>query len=219
MTTLSVYYSFYIIAQPLAAQTSCGTIGHSSEVPYVRQDERLFYLNTDNPAACSGNVTSWRYCYYTPDVDFNPPSYQTPFAVYRNIDSVYQRVSDVFTLSVSSNEISRDGFACVTFPAEELTSIEEGDVIGTCVTNYDNFFPFLGNPPVRLFVVGQMSPFNTLHTASLSDIDCDNGRIFPGRFRLQMPDSVPLTVLTERPSKILHISAEISKSRISIIVL
>ena len=51
------------------ASASCGHIGNHmynerADNP-IRDRGKLFYLDVSNPANCSGNITSWRVCYYT----------------------------------------------------------------------------------------------------------------------------------------------------------
>ena len=48
----------------------CGHIGKNNETrvtPGSDVQSKSFYLDLANQAVCSGNITSWRLCYYTPE--------------------------------------------------------------------------------------------------------------------------------------------------------
>ena len=51
-----------------AQQGRCGTIGNSDETAATLSRAQLFYLDTEHPATCTGNITSWRVCYYGPEL-------------------------------------------------------------------------------------------------------------------------------------------------------
>ena len=95
------YLSYLAFCFTLARQESCGPIGNSDETAATPLRDQRFYLNTADPAPCTGNITSWRVCYYGPDdVDNARGSYWATYAVYREMgsgDNVrYEKVSEMF---------------------------------------------------------------------------------------------------------------------------
>ena len=58
-------------AADIADRSTCGHIGRNNETEGtpIRDHEfkSTFYLDMDNPAHCTGNITSWRICYYAPE--------------------------------------------------------------------------------------------------------------------------------------------------------
>ena len=109
-----------------AQQERCGSIGESTELAGTASRAQMFYLDTANPASCTGNITSWRVCYYGPDSVNDRGSYWATYAVYRRTGSGnnnnYGRVSEVFraTRAISGlqgesnidGEIIQGGFNC-----------------------------------------------------------------------------------------------------------
>ena len=112
----------------------------------------MFYLNTANPAPCTGNITSWTVCYYGPDVVNNVGKYWATYALYRRMGSDsnarYVRVSEMFRaqrtaeiyVGVSNaginGKIAQGGFNCYTdaldVGASPLT-VQAEDILGACV--------------------------------------------------------------------------------------
>ena len=63
----------------------CGRIGNNNAenettISESAVNRNIFYLDTANPAACNGTITSWKVCYYKPD---NDRGHWTRYAVYR----------------------------------------------------------------------------------------------------------------------------------------
>ena len=112
----------------------------------------MFYLNTDNPAPCTGNITSFRVCYYGPSsVDQNQMIiFMSTFAIYRRMgsggDERYERVSDTFKAVLSNNNMTdfdtdkidgviQGGFTCLN-DVNDLNiplPVETGDMVGACI--------------------------------------------------------------------------------------
>ena len=80
-------------------QETCGSVGNNDERALGSVDALRFYLNTGNPAPCSGNITMWRVCYYGQSTVTNFMSYWATYAVYRRTSTgdSYERVSETFT--------------------------------------------------------------------------------------------------------------------------
>ena len=203
----------YVLVQA-ATGTQCGTIGSSdAERPVTTRRDQMFYLNTANPAPCTGNITSWRVCYYGPDsVEFS--SYWAVYALYRKVGSGsnenYERVSELFkavraTSSLANfdrtgiidGEVQEGGFECY----EDFIDINQtpvtvraGDILGACILD-----PIDGENTGRqqLDVVGE-----TIGESLL-------GRSSSGCTILALPDSVQSNQLSTISSRRLHIHANI----------
>ncbi len=135
---------------------SCGHIGDNSETRYSAYDGDGFYLDVGNRACCSGNITSWRVCYYMPEGAELRDSdlYRVKYAVYRRRnDTDYIQVSNVtfnFTLgregssNINDNRQKRDGstskgpmepFNCYDMPLNKPFAVRACDIIGACVVS------------------------------------------------------------------------------------
>ena len=129
----------------LAQQGSIGS--RNSETAATPSRVQLFYLDTANPATCSGTITRWRVCYYGPDAVNSSGSYRTTYAVYRRMGSGdrvrYMRVSETFnalrtverflSADIADGEIAQGGFNCYTdsIDADDSSiTVEAGDIIG-----------------------------------------------------------------------------------------
>ena len=142
------------------SQTSdCGTIGNPfagsqtalrrsgvSSVQPLSQVSSAFFLDTSSTAMCSGNVTSWRYCYFPTGEDYDTQP-RIQFAVYRlnQTGNSYFRVSPIYTASGLDIDSSTD---CRTLQlGQNVAQVQTGDVIGACI------FGQSSNPP-PLYVIG-----------------------------------------------------------------
>ena len=115
----------------------------------------MFYLNTANPAPCTGNITSWRVCYYQSVDQSRLRAHWATYAVYRKMGSgtaehgvQYERVSGVYravrvtrevldrtNLKIIDGEVL-DGFVCYSDSIDVGVSpftVQAGDVLGACV--------------------------------------------------------------------------------------
>ena len=133
----------------ISAQDFCGVIGDDSCTQFQVDATKMFYLDVDHPACCSGNITSWRVCYYGP-ADDDSKRYRVKYAVYRpsvvteSNDTVYHLVSGS---NRSTTLCSRDsdkydqlytgGFHCYEqfLDTHNYVFVEEGDVVGACVVD------------------------------------------------------------------------------------
>ena len=210
---------FYIVL----AQDVCGPIGSSDESEVTSRRDSMFYLNTANPAPCSGNITSWRVCYYGPDsIGFS--AYWATYAIYRRIinsdgSERYEEISSMFTAvratgllaavdstGIIDGSIQQDGFNCyddfIDTDASPLT-VQAGDVLGACVfdpvnsENYDRR---------QLDIVGETEGESLL---GMSTSGCTTDAL---------PSSIPVSQLSMVSSRRLHIYANIGNQRYVIIV-
>ena len=154
--TISLTYLAFCVAS--AQQESCSPIGNKDETAATPSRDRGFYLNTAGPAPCTGNITSWRVCYYGPDdVDDDRGSYWATYAVYRRMgsgdDVRYERVSEMFRAIRTIERFTRfigagvdgviveGGFNCYDDSIDTGSSpltVQNGDILAACVFNPDN---------------------------------------------------------------------------------
>lgn len=195
----------------------CGQIGSSDEDALTPVMAQLFYLNTANPAPCSGNITSWRVCYYGPD-DVQFASYWATYAVYRRIGSGsnehYEKVSGFYravtanrllsiidTTNTVDGEIQAEGFTCYDDYIDNGDSpitIQAGDVLGACIFDPVDASTFDRFP---LNIVGQSSTGQYL--LRMSSSACT---------RETLPTTIPSDQLSTISSRRLHLYANIGKT-------
>ena len=210
-----------------AQQEDCGSIGNDNETAVTISRSQFFYLNTANPANCTGNVISWRVCYYGPEIIDRAGSYWATYAVYRRVRSqtedknitLYTRVSEMFrairTVSTFTNaldvdgEIEQGGFNCYTDSidvGESPLTIQAGDILGACVFNPEDMQLVVNRFP--LYVVGETSTGETL-------LQMDTA----GCSREAIPSDVEISSeqLSTLNSKRLHIYANIGKPVVGLV--
>ena len=207
-----------------AQQEHCGSIGNSDETAATASRAQMFYLDTANPAPCTGNVTSWRVCYYGPDDINDIGKYWATYAVYRRTGSGnslrYVLVTEMFrairTVSrftgdpIVDGEIEQGGFNCYSDSIDAGSSpltIQTGDILGACVFDpeddrVNNILPVLGSrvtvARLPLNVVGEVNG------ESLQQMFTD------GCSRTNIPDDISINQLSTVNSR-LHIHANIGK--------
>ena len=198
-----------------AQQERCGTIGNSDETEATRSTAQMFYLDTEHPANCTGNITSWRVCYYGPDSVDSRGSYWATYAVYRRMGSGssarYMRVSQMFSavntveLFVSADpvvddEIAQGGFNCyddsIVVGNSPLT-IQAGDILGACVFDPENLGSVVTRLPLDVVGVASGEPLLQMGTNGCSMDD--------------IPSDIPANQLSRTNSRRLHIYANIGK--------
>ena len=202
-----------------AQQESCGSIGSNSEIAATPSRAQMFYLNTANPAPCTGNITSWRVCYYGPDSVNRVGSYWTTYALYRRMgtgsSTHYIRVSEIFRAIRTiagftftpgvDGEISQGGFNCYTDSVDVDDSpltVQAGDILGACVFDPDGDIVFENDDiliRLPLDVVGETSG------ESLLQMDT------AGCSRVDIPSDIPANQLSILNSRSLHIYANIGE--------
>lgn len=171
--SLQWYLSFITVFQVIYTQTlNCGTIGNSNARTLFTPGTPLrasFYLNTDNPATCSGTVTEWTICYYQDQSDSDGLR-GAQFAVYRQnqTGTGYTRVSSQFSALKDTDSDSSSLFHCYTLQvnSNQLAEVLEGDVIGACI-------PRASENLVPLNIVGSGAP----NTSLMEEGDCSFNRL------------------------------------------
>lgn len=193
-----------------AQDTQCGSIGNSNSESSVKaRRNRNFYLDVNNPATCSGNITSWRVCYYGPDEVDEDGEYLATYAIYRRMGAAdsYERVSETFravlrftNLAAVDGVVQEGGFWCYNDPidiGDSPLTIQIGDVLGACVFN-----PQGGNT-FQLDVVGDTGQQSSESLLAMNTGGC--ARNTP------LPSSVLTNSLSNRNSRRLHIHANIGR--------
>ena len=148
---------YHIVSLTFALE-SCGHIGDNRETQgYSAYDGDGFYLDIGNRACCSGNITSWRVCYYMPGTAEleDDDLYRVKYAVYRRNGTDYIRVSNLtFNFTLGRGELSNDNghwkkrdtsnyedssieepFECYNIPLNTSFAVHADDVIGACVVD------------------------------------------------------------------------------------
>ena len=208
--------SFPIVVSVVSAQDACGSIGNTDQIELTGRTDRRFYLDINNPATCTGTVTSWRVCYYGPD-DLRTGSYWATYAVYRRMgsegDERYERVSQIFSAvratsnlvgnSVVDGLIQEDNYACYDDSVDSGDSpltIQAGDFLGACVFNPDN----VGDDNRRqLNIVGETGGSSLLE---MNDNGCTTEAI---------PSNIPMSQPTNGNNRRLHLFANIGMKQSS----
>ena len=132
------------------SSSSIGVVGF----PFSQVDDHFLYLNTGGPADCSGDITSFTYCYYSPPTNLhgNDESYRTNLGVYRprteGGSTVYDLVSRVLTVERSQAQVDSElnwdgneyssGSTCPNVNLTEPVTVNAGDVLGACVRQSSN---------------------------------------------------------------------------------
>ncbi len=172
-----------------------------------------FYLNTKDPAPCTGTLTQFQYCYYQPTT--TAASYDFTFAIYRrDTDSEsasFTAVSQAFTtgrgLYNTGLTSFDDTFACASYSVDEIT-VQAGDMIGVCI--YD---PPDNAEPVRWFLDG-LDYINRVQLDLIGEDAQGSDRFLMSTGNNGCGDSLvpnPATSLSRQDSRVMHIYADISK--------
>ena len=176
-------------------EPSCPVFG--TELAATRSMDRStsegLIMNFDNPALCTGTVTSWRYCYYHPTgTSFNEQfSFGVKLLVYRRMDDgLYEAVPNSI-YAVQLIFIGLELFDCktVTLNRNQQFQVQQNDIIGGCIIRNTTFNP--------LFIVGNI---NTGDTYQLNS-PCTE----------EMLQSVNTGSLTRLSGNTLHLSAVVGK--------
>ena len=151
-------------------QDVCSTIGSNLQSSQMPSNANSFYLNTARPAGCNGTVTRLDYCYYGFSGLSSVP-YTATVAFYRpSTDGSYTRVSDTITITHSPLPA---GFNCETYNLSREVTLQQDDVIGTCI------YEIGGNTQRGLrLVTRQNNGFGyNMMRASTNDAGCTTGTL------------------------------------------
>ena len=187
-----MYTVTLMVVDSVQGQT-CDVFGTDADQGSDADRARRFYLNTEDPAPCSGTVDEFQYCYYRHS--YRADSYHFTFAVFRETSpGSYSTVSEAFNAVRDPNPGVL--FACLSFPVVNQIQIQAGDMIGACV--YD--LPDTASE-VRLetYVVGQIADRFLMRTGT-DEARCSDSTV-----------PSPVSSLSTVNERVLHIYANISK--------
>ena len=187
-----------------------------------------YYLNTAEPAHCSGIISRVHYCYYGPSHYTNNVAWGAGLALYRSqADGSYRRVSAIITLSkhLPSNQHFPNprtdlllNFNCDTYYVlNSVLRVQKGDVFGAFVFQ-DRRFLFGTIGAGGLDLVGDSSCGYQMMTMSVNTIAiADTISSDRGIQGVRMLETLAnLSLDTER--RVLHVFADISKSIIILLL-
>ena len=168
-----------------------------------------YYLNTNEPAHCSGTITSVDYCYYGPS-QHNRPVWGAALALYRSDgNSGYSRISDEIVLakyapSSPDSVLQLNQLKCETYVLSQGLRVQKGDVFGAFILK-DTF------ASSGLDLVGDSSNGNQMMTkvASVTIIFTRIGST-PSLY-IRLPGTLNGLSL-DNETRVLHVHANISKS-------
>ena len=209
------------VAQEVCTRLSPNT-GSNIQTQFLNNSRNVdtrYYLNTAEPAQCSGIILSVDYCYYGPSQYSNNLAWSAGMALYRSqADGSYRRVSGVITLSkrAPSNQLSSNpktdlllNFNCDTYALNSIVHVQEGDVFGALVLQ-DQEIPFTGVAGLDLLGDNSCGYQMMTRTSNTIRIDWSSDRRILG---LRMIDTLTGLSLDIR-RRVLHVFADISKSGI-----
>ncbi len=146
------------------------------------QVSAAFYLDTNNSASCSGNVTRWRYCYFPPQSDLDaPPTVQ--FAVYRlnQTGNGYDRVSRVYTTIGDDDIDATIDCQILQLSQNQFAQVQTGDVIGACIfrsTSNSSPLDVIGRGATgQTLMQGGTCSFNSLPVSTTNQFITSNGLV------------------------------------------
>ena len=211
IVTAAVVHLHY--CRSTSTQDICGRIGahdvDDRDTQFQVNRTEMFYLDLNHSACCSGNITSWRVCYYGPSSG-SEKLYHVKYAVYRrsNQTEEYVQVPDSPTFNITltnregqySGPIS-EGFNCHDEFLDEPFTIEEGDVIGACVVDPNS--PVMRQLNIISRVNEQPHASLPLHGIQEHVQPCEMGTI---------PTRIMISQLTAINSTRLYLSANIRSS-------
>ena len=189
--------------QCTSAAPNNSIIGTNNERGFIAERDKRFYLNVADPAPCYGTINRWRYCFYNPDYISSACEYKTTFAVYRAVDTGYQRVSSVITVSWLGRDINRSqDFNCYNVSVDSFT-VQAGDIVAACIYEPSSqpVILYRGSPR-QLDLVGQGVAGHFLMQTNSANQCRENS----------LPSFVSYNQLSTRNSRILHLYAIITST-------
>ncbi len=108
--------------------------GDAAQFESTATENSGFFIS-ENPVGCSGDITAWRFCYYTNTRPCRLGSYEAAFGLYR------KQGEDFELLSYTEQSVSKDGdsftdnagLTCELLELSTPYNIEEGYHIGVCL--------------------------------------------------------------------------------------
>ena len=138
------------------------------------------FIDTGNPALCSGQITAWNLCYYNPRpyIPRELNSLQISLQVWRFDELVQNGVrvgKRVETVAIPETPTS---FQCITIELSpnDYMNVSAGDFMGV-VLNRDAVLPVVGNTALRtslLFYIPSLLPITEVVTPNYSALLSSN---------------------------------------------
>ena len=198
------------------AQEICGPIGLSLSDSNETDDDLdaykkdMFYLDMDNPAICTGAITSWRVCYYGPK-NSNNKMYSVKYSVYRRNGANYIQVSNMTFITTlrgggsdsQYDQLSEDGFYCHDESLDTPFAVQKDDIIGACVVNPKG-------PTHRLDIVSTVTVTDDNEQSSIQlYVPKSNDYERECRMSMDLPATIDFNQFSPADSMRLHLSANI----------
>ena len=146
------------------------------------------YIDIENPAVCSGQITAWNLCYYNPRVfiQASVSTLQISLEVWR-FDEQRNGVLVGRHMETVAIPVSPENFQCIKIKLspDEYMDVSAGDVIGVPLMNRDAVLPVVGNIENSTLLFSQVS------LPVLNELDMDS--------------------IETRSSNALHVTADIGK--------
>lgn len=92
------------------------------------------YVNLNDPATCSGNLTAWHFCYYRSSIDTGSSMYNIYLRVWRNVQgNTYNLVSNAAVRG--SPNLNVGDVICIDalIAEDQYVQVEQGDVIAVYI--------------------------------------------------------------------------------------
>ena len=127
MSLSIIILDFYIIA--IAAVSGQCMIGNEVQ-PTEAITTNGQYVNLNNPATCSGNLTAWHFCYYRSSIDTGSLMYSIYLRVWRNVQgNTYNLISNAEVRG--SPNLNAGDVICIDalIAEDQYVQVEQGDVI------------------------------------------------------------------------------------------
>ena len=149
---MDLLITIHLIFMITAVNGDC-TLGRTDLEETTSNPTTGLYIDIDNPAVCSGQITAWNLCYYNPRPFIIQPSVSTvqiSLQIWK-LDEQQNGVR-VGTWCKRGNSITipqaPENFQCITIELspEDYMNVSVGarDFIGVC-TNLDAVLPVVGN--------------------------------------------------------------------------
>ena len=133
---------------------SCPSFGTDQSSRLSKSSEERIFMNFEAPSQCTGNVTSWRFCYYrniNDDFDeiSNSRDFEAVFLIYRResmtSDNYVTVVGSVREKALQWSVVQSSRFTCMdeVLSPEEYFEIQQNDIVGACIKDVGSDYPLL----------------------------------------------------------------------------
>lgn len=108
------------------------TLGRTDREETAPCPDPGLYIDLDQPASCSGQITQWDLCYYSPSVVFFGGSLPIDLQVWRFDESLTVGTRVAFYEAYINIPLFPERFQCISIPLnqEEYVDVSAGDFLG-----------------------------------------------------------------------------------------